>query len=424
MSSSVIANNLGADHRANPAAYYAVDRSWQAIIKPKIRIPLLRFINSGKLSHRYSHPSLVTEKTCRKPQIKKFLASIVLFAALWGLTGKNQLLAKNPQQNSGPQAAVDAQLSAKLLSDYRFSIHEKPLRDTLHSLAERSQINLWLDREIDPTTLITTGADARTLYQAISASARSAGASVSVVDNVVLVGRNDWVERVAGAVLAMARGGTKRDISWTELATPTVAAASCVTASQQPLPHDLWPGVHWKQIDAAVALLLVAAQFDLMPSNQSGGSYSELAVPEKLSALYPVGKHAASMRAAILQADTKATMKESNAQLLVTGTAAAHQAATTTWLGYAALTQPKKLDIDKVQFSLELKKKPAEQVFAQLAGAAGRVLVIHPNAVELCKQSVTLSEKDKTIRSLSESIAKAAGVAVTWSDAELRVALK
>jgi len=347
---------------------------------------------------------------------------VAFTAVLWGLAAKNQVLAKNPPQYSAPQAAIDAQLSAKLQSDYRFSIHEKPLRDTLHSLADRSQINLWLDREIDPTALITTGTEARTLYQAISASAQSAGASVSVVDNVVLVGRDDWVERVAGAVLATGRGGTKRDISWDDLATPTVAAASCVTASRQALPHDLWPRMNWKRIDGSVALLLVAAQFDLMPSNDSPGSYSTLAVPAKLAAFYPVGKHAELLRAGILQADPKATIKELDSQLLVTGTTAAHRAATTAWLSNAALVQPKILDIDQVQFSLDLKKKPAGQVLAQLAGAAGRVLVIQPDAVELCQQSVTLSEKDKTLRSLSESIAKAAGVAITWSDTELRVA--
>jgi len=424
MSSSVVANNLGADHRANSAAYYAADRSWQAIIKPKIKIPTLCFINSGKLWHHHRHPSLVTAKTRCKPQFKNFYALVAFITVLWGLADKNQVLAKNPQQNSVPQAAVDAQLSAKLLSDYRFSIHEKPLRDTLHLLAYRSEINLWLDREIDPTKLVTTGTEARTLYQAISASARSAGAAVNVVDNVVLVGRDDWVERVAGAILATVRGGTKRDISWTELATPTVAAATCVTAIRQPLPHDLWPSTDWKRIDGSVALLLVAAQFDLMPSNDSSGSYSSLAVPAKLSAVYPAGKHAALMRAEVLRADPKATIKESNSQLLVTGTPAAHRAATSAWLNNAALAHPKILDIDKVQFSLDLKKKPAGQVLAQLAGAAGRVFVIQPDASELCKQSVTLSAKDKTLRSLSESIAQAAGVAITWSDTELRVAPK
>ena len=421
MSSSVVANKLGADHRANSAAYYAADRRWQAFTMSKIRILLPRFINSGKLLHRHRHPSLLAAKTGRKLQVKKIWFFLAFVAVLHSLSDVSQVRAKNPPQNSNPPSAVDPQLSAKLLSDYRVSIHEKPLRDTVQSLADRAEVNLWLDREIDPTTLITTGTEARTLYQAISAAARSAGASVTVVNNVVLVGREDWVKRVAGAVLSNARGNDRRDIIWPDLTTPTDAAASCVTSNQQPLPHDLWPAAHLTKIDETLVLLLVAAQFDLMPSTESAGSYAKLIVPDTISAFYPLGKHASAMRAAISQADPSAKVKELNSQLLVTGSTAAHHAATTAWLGFEAAAAPKPLDIDKVRFSMDLKNAVAGQVFAQLSGAAGRVLVVDPKAVELCKQKVSLSAKDEPLRSISESVAKASGVTITWSDTELTV---
>lgn len=369
--------------------------------------------------------SLVAAKTGRKLQIdgfRFFTFFSALHLCLWICL---PIEAQNPRKDSLTQLAVDSRLSVKLLSDYRFSVTEKPLRDTLHSLAAAAQINVWLDRRLDPTTLITTGAEGRTLYQAISACALTVGASVGVVDNVVLVGRKEWVERVAGVVLARPRSNASKNViaelHWADLTTPTQAAACCVASSAQRLPHDLWPAVQWTKIDGPLALLLVTAQFDLMPAPDPVDAYTPIVVPAVVSALYPTGTQATAMRAAIAEVDPKAKIKEVNSQLVVAGTAAAHLAAINAWLMPAVGAKPKILDVDKIQFSIDLKNAVAEQVFAQLSGTAGRTLVIAPEAMESCKQKVSLSAKDTTLRTLSERVATAAKVSVTWTDTQLNV---
>ncbi|MGV3485846.1 MAG: hypothetical protein ACO1RT_15620 [Planctomycetaceae bacterium] len=427
LSSSVFANNRGADHRANSAASYAAVPMRQAPRKVKIRIRWPQIINIDNLSHQHSRPSLIAAKSARKQQLGPFF--YLFFAVLWGnatLTGP-AAVAISSAVDDAPRVAVQPELATKLTADFRTAFNDKPLRDALESIAHSRQINYWLDREVDPTTLVTTGAEARTAFQAIEALARSAGIEVTAIDNVVLIGRSEWLERTAAAAIRVPRSPTVSQIAWPALTTPSQAAKACLDRDLPPLPHDLWPAVTWSHISASLAHLLVAAQFDMMPSSTAAPSYVPLkSSVERFAALYPSGPHATAMRSAVSQADPRATVrnsgtaKGSESQLLINGSIHAHLAAIDVWLAHIA-SPAKAADIDQLRFTLRLENTAAIKVFRQLAATAGRQLAIHPEAADRLEGLVSFTANDQSLRELSNHLAEIAKVSIDWTDTTLTI---
>jgi hypothetical protein len=426
MSSSVFVKNRGADHRANSGASYAADRLRQALQRCKIRIRVCRLFNSVKLSHHGAVLSLVAKKTGSKPQTTAFVRFLavtgLLFDIACGLGNANQVMAAEPT----PRRAVSVNLEGQLTSDFRVSITDKPLREALQAIAEAGKVNLWLDRQVDPTTPISTDPSANTIYRALASAAKSADVELYVIENVALVGRTAWVDRTAAAIRALPYQGKPATIAWPELTTPSEAWLACTTDSDPPsnveaaLPHDLWPATRWVDMPIDSARLLVMAQFDLQMASPEQASPSALELSSS-TVLYPPGKHAAAMRAAILAQDPSALIKESGGQLLVTTSPKAHRLATDVWLSTPSANATKVIDVDKVRFTLRLQNAVAEQVLNQLAGTSGRKLSIDAAVAEACKQTVSLTVKDETLRGLSERIAEQVKVQVSWTDTQLNV---
>ncbi len=422
MLSSGCVNNQGADHRANSAASYAADRLRQALRNSKIRIRQRQFINNDKLSHHSDGLSLIPFKSTRKSQIPHFSYIALLTLLVVTIFNGGPASAEKPAQPAVVRDAIAQVTAARLTSEFRTAISDKPLRDSLQTIADVLQVNLWLDRAVDPTLPVSSSPQARTGYQSITSIAQSAGLQLTVVGNVLLVGRGPWVEQTAAVILTAPASGKPQDIEWPEPTTPTQAVIACGIENQQPLPHDLWPAVHWRNMDTQIAHQLIAAQFNLMPSITTPNAYDPLVVAlSKMPLLYPLGTHAAGLRAAVAKADKHATVKEANAKLLVVGTAAAHLAAVNAWLGQANAAAQAKLDLDKTQFSLQLENTAAEQVFRQLASTAGLQLVIDPAAVESCHRLVSLNAKDQTLRELCSRIASAVEVSIELTEAALTI---
>jgi hypothetical protein len=169
-----------------------------------------------------------------------------------------------------------------------------------------------------------------------------------------------------------------------------------------------------------IARILVLAQFDLpIPGFESEVSPSQMNA--RSTALYPAGKHAAELRAAVLAKDTKAVIKESGNQLRVTALPIAQRVATDVWLRTPSKSVPKVVDVDAVRFTLRLQNAVAEQVLQQLASTSGRTLTIDPTVAEACKLPISLAVQEETLRELTQRIADEVQVLVSWTNTELKV---
>ncbi len=418
MSSSVVVNYQGADHRANSDASYAPARPRQAPLELKIRICTFHFSNTGTSSK----PSLVTLRSSRKQRFRCFFA-IILSLSVWCSATTASAQAGRPAKSSTlPRPAVAASLAATLTADFRAAIVNKPLRDALQSIAGPAKVNVWLDRQIDPASPASCDPNSSTVFQAIQSLASSCALQIAVADNVVLVGRESWVVQSAAAVMNDTQTQVEANITWPELTTPTQAATAAGASDQSaPLPHDLWPAVCWYSLRPSVAQILVAAQFDKWPTNVPAAGYEPLVVPLAIAATYPTGTHAVDMQAAVKAIDTNAKFKSADKKLLVTCSPTAHQAAINHWLTNSQRPVLRPFDLDKPNLTLTIEHARAEAVFTQLAAAAGRKLLIDPGAQQACQTMIALSAKNSSMRQLIEQIATQADVRIEWTDTQLDV---
>lgn len=427
MSSSVFAINRGADHRANSGASYAADRWRQAPRRAEIRIRFRPLINSTKLPRPRANLSLVASKLAGKLHFRRFLAFFSVLLVVFDVACASRVWAQKPQgrsQTEKASSAVDLGLASKLTGNFRSAIADKPLRDALVSIAETAQVNLWLDRHVDPTVPSSSDPAAATVYQTLASVAKSAGLAILPVQNVVLVGREQWVEKAAAAVRSIEPTGQRGTFAWPDLTTPSQSleiVRGKPNTPLTPLPHDLWPRQSWTQMSPQVAAVLITSQFDLVPGNSGLQALDPLIAPARSSALYPTGKHAAALRAEVAKVDRTSSVREVNSQLMLTGSPAAHRAATDAWLRTRGAEASKPIDLDKLRFSLRLENAVAEQVLTQLATTAGRTLVIDPQVAEACKKPVTLAIEDETMRTLTDKISASVGVAIRWTDTQLQV---
>src|SRR5690606_3877003 len=104
-------------------------------------------------------------------------------------------------------------------------------------------------------------------------AAEPLGLQAAAAGNVVLLGRPAWVSELAGAILALPaefrQDADWPPISWPPATTPDHAVKIALAgdgADTLSLPHDLWPAVTWRGVSPQLAVLLITAQFDQMPS--------------------------------------------------------------------------------------------------------------------------------------------------------------
>ncbi len=252
------------------------------------------------------------------------------------------------------------------------------------------------------------------------------------------------------------------------------------------LPHDLWPAVTWRGVSPQLAVLLITAQFDRMPvepqrifelqmdSHEKEPGQEDpaevsrrllfsrdpafsppadadaapqprplqprplqprplrsrtvelqpLQAPSSLTLVYPNGPHVPQLRQAALAADPASRFRagRSGGPLELTGSPLAHIAATTAYVSHANAAASA-VELDGTRFSLRLRDAPAQDVFVQLAGTAGRQLQIAPDAAAACQQRVTLEGVNVTLAELTERVAREISVQPTWTEETLLIEL-
>ena len=302
----------------------------------------------------------------------------------------------------------------------------KPFRSGLERIATHTGLNLWLDRLVDPSVLIEVGPLGPTAFAAIEKLAASKDCVVMPVSGVVLVGRENWVQQTAAAILAIsvARRGGSIDLSWNDLTTPEEAlqavtkGASGSVRGQPTLPHDLWPAVTWHNIDRQVAIALIFAQFDSLAEDQA----SPVDLSQTFTRRYSQGVVTLpQLRQAMRASDPASQVRVSGDWIVAKGTIAAHRTATITMLHMTG--DATGVDPDADTFNLKKMTTSAENALQQLAQTAGKTCIIEPAAAEACKTIISIEGSDVTIRQLIDMAAEQAGVLATWKNDSIEVTL-
>ena len=330
----------------------------------------------------------------------------------------------------GDDLAEGSAIYGKLALPMNSVFDGKSFRSALTGIAEQVGLNLCLDRRVDPTSIVEVGPSGPTVYGAIERIAASRDCVVMPVGNVLLVGRPDWVASTTAAVMAIpvtptTSSAASVDVAWDDLTTPSAAFVSAAgkgaTVSPE-LPHDLWPRTSWKEVNRAVAVALVLAQFDLQ-SDSSTVSQPIKTIPINHKPTYTrrySSSLASAVRPAMTQADAKSRFRISGKWLQATGQNDAHVTAVRSI--FAAL-KPKLPDPDKDTFTLKQLRTSAANALQQLCKVAGRRCEINDNARQACETVVTVEGKDATLRELIDLIAEQAGVKATWRDEVISISL-
>lgn len=316
----------------------------------------------------------------------------------------------------------------KLASPMNSVFDGKSFRSAIAGIAQQVDLNVWLDRRVDPTSPVKVESSGSTVYGALEQIAASRDCVLMPVGNVLLVGRHDWVAKLTATILnhppTTNQASSKLiDVNWDDLTTPTAALERVLgtkSGAAQTLPHDLWPKTSWKQINQNVAIALILAQFDLQfdPSLFPQRLVtSPLAPRDRFSRRYS-STLARTVRPTITSVDAKSRVRLSGQWLQTNADFNGHHSATQAI--FAAL-QPKLPDPDKDTFTLKQMRTSAGNALQQLCRVAGRRCEIADNAKQACETTVTVQGKDATLRELIELVASQAGVKATWGEGVISI---
>jgi hypothetical protein len=307
-------------------------------------------------------------------------------------------------------------------------------RDGIRRIADQAEVNLWIDRGVDPTApIIAAGPVGPTVFAAIQKLADGRDCVVMPVSGVMLVGKPQWVDQTAASILQLEGSGKQQlaDVAWDDLATPAEAFAQAVSTKRgaanmnPPLPHDLWPATSWKQIDERVAVTLVLAQFGLKPqstANMNALKPVAASATGRFKRRYSQGKADAAIRNAMHQFDRNSRVSTRQGWIEATASVAAHRKATAAMVDQFAVSRGP--DPDKDTFTLKRLSTTAENVLTLLARTAQRTCVIQPEANELCKTIITVEAVDVSLRKLVDMVADQAGVVAEWQDNKIVISAK
>lgn len=330
------------------------------------------------------------------------------------------LVASEPYKASAGEFSDSDEMFQRLVKPMKSIVDGKPFREALQSIAAQAELNLWLDRRVDPTKPVSLGPIGPTPFAAVKQLAESRGCVAMPIANVLLVGRDTWVDQTATTImdLQLDVAPSKADIIWDDLATPAEALTAAVGSevSVTPaLPHDLWPAVNWQGVDRRVAVALILAQFGRRSdATESIRRLTTVRANDRgsFAGRYALGDLNATFRNSFLQSDRRGTVELEGRFVNATGQIAAHRKAIGSTIGSI---RPQSSDVDESTFTIKRMRTSARNAFDQLAKMAGRSCRINDDAAQACQKIVSIEGADLTLRQLTDRVATEAGVVATWS---------
>jgi hypothetical protein len=296
----------------------------------------------------------------------------------------------------------------------------QPFRQGLHRIADEANVNIWLDRRVDPSRTIRVGPVGPTVFAALEKLAASHDCVITPIDNVLLVGRATWVDQTLSNLLAITPSNNSRatTVKWDDLTTPQEALQNVTQPTNAPdLPHDLWPAAMLRAVIPEVSITLILAQFDAKPqfSRTQPVPFQITRSPKATTAsrTYLPGGRSTEIRNIVAELDPKHKAKLSGTQLRIQTSPSVHRQLVSRLLKDQ---QPAGPDPDRDTFTVRKMTTSAANAFQQLAASAGKKCVIDPAAANACQQQVTVEGQDITLKTLISRIAQQAGVQVTWQN--------
>ncbi|MGB7346162.1 MAG: hypothetical protein WBD20_18230 [Pirellulaceae bacterium] len=295
-------------------------------------------------------------------------------------------------------------------------IDGKPFRETLEQVAAQGRVNVWLDRHVDPSAVIAAGQLGPNVFGALQTVAQQNNCVIMPVANVVLVGRGDWVDAAAAAIIPVSNSLPREDFDWEQLTTPREVLASVMKTSPEKtlaLPHDLWPAVKLQGVQSPVVLNLILSQFGRRLDSTTEPNLKRtlpLSSKDKVTRRYTQDD---LFRAALKTLDDPPALRPGNGAVALTMTASEHRELTAAIFASAGNKAPKR-DLDKGGLELKIDDAPAIAVLGQLAGVAQMKCIVVLAADADSKKFISLDVKDKSLRELIELVAEQAALKVQW----------
>ena len=303
--------------------------------------------------------------------------------------------------------SLDTQFARKLTAPFTSVLKGKSFRDSLHAISRQAELNLWIDRMIDPTSNVDPGNVGPTVIAAMRTVAAERGCVVFPVANVVLVGRESWVDQTAASILSISSGRSdSTTVEWSDLTTPSEAWQAIDGKPNENLPHDLWPATELKAIDKRVAAALILAQFDLRPVDVKMEKYAPATEDGRFTRTYSKPDSLEDLRD-LAKRSGGASIKASSTKVRIEGSVRVHRLLAEQLI--RANPAVGSGDTSEKRFSLNLKAK-AGDALKQFAQAAGWEIEIRRSAEEKCQSIVTLKAENKTLAELVQLVAAEAKV--------------
>ncbi|MEM9587593.1 MAG: hypothetical protein AAGA03_09955 [Planctomycetota bacterium] len=314
-------------------------------------------------------------------------------------------------------------------------------RLAIERLGTSAAVNVCVDRHVDPDRVVRLGQAGPTVYKAMENVAKQNGCLVTVFDEVVLIGRPEWLAATVGQlhqIEAVNRATTRADIDWPELTTPAEALSMVLqtdlssTLSSE-IPHDLWPATTWRQLSRPIAAALVLAQLDRQMTTptlwQRPDALTLVRLKPPVASITRVYKpfkkdeNAAKgllrkLQTAGRSADRQSIARMTQQGIELEGRVVAHIQATSAWFAAAHQSGTIKVSSGEAKYTLKMTNQPADQALGQFAATAGKRIVIEPSAADACRQRVSLEVVDQTLREIAIEVARQIDVTLVWTESE------
>ncbi|MEM6363087.1 MAG: hypothetical protein AAF745_01580 [Planctomycetota bacterium] len=332
-------------------------------------------------------------------------------------------------------------------------------RDASQLGSSVSKTTPWIGhRKIDPQLRVRLQArPGATLGSHLAKIAEQLDLAVFPVSDIVVLGPPTWIEQLLQQADSLPDDDPdKITVTWADGVTAAQifeAITACpsdasVALSVDPdgaearqrgwFPHDVWRAGDWTLIDRRLAALMLLTQFDLGWSNASSWKslrylsvnqrerptqiqWLDPAAPRlnRISLTYPGNPDfAKQIETWINESELQASIAAIRGGVRVIGPAASHRLITmrrwaTSTRNKAASSRPSSSQTNASPlFTLELVRRPADDVLNQLSAALGKQCVFTDSAEARRKEPVTFTVQDMTLNDLIKKVCREVGLTV------------
>lgn len=354
-----------------------------------------------------------------------------------------------------PSAPVDfsgTKLTRRLTAPMTTVIDGQSIDAALRSLQAASQINLWLDRDLDTSEVISNLQLGPTLYDALKKLARLADAQILPVGGVVMIGSDEWLDRfLVQSSLASSddrASSVPISISWPDAVTPSELLRFVRTANRaasardggiaqltissigvdpnlsDELVHDHLRGGRWIGVDQSRAEELL--EITCGSESQKLADETPSAESQRWTVRYASTLPRMRLAKPVFLVDKAAKLVVRDDVATLVGTASSHREIRIAILDGLVAARQKQQRNNPNQggrtFDLIVENEPAGKVLASLAASSGRTLAVDDAVAPVLEQLISFQAESKTLEELSRMVGQQIQLELKWTRTEIVVA--